>query len=150
MSTRATGTFEVKSWDEKTYEELEGAGKLTRASVAYSYKGEIEGEGQEEFLMMYPDEKSASFVEMQRIVGSVGGRSGSFVLQGSGTFEGGAAKGTWSVVPGSGTGELPISTAVEMLWPRMSRLSILGRHSSNRIFTALQLTGGLCTAPVPQ
>lgn len=76
MSTRATGTFEVKSWDEKTYEELEGAGKLTRASVAYSYKGEIEGEGQEEFLMMYPDEKSARFVEMQRIVGSVGGAQG--------------------------------------------------------------------------
>jgi len=43
---------------------------------------------------------------MERVVGRVGGRSGSFVLQHSGAFENGAAKGTLSVVPGSGTGDL--------------------------------------------
>jgi hypothetical protein len=40
------------------------------------------------------------------VAGSVGDRSGSFVLQVSGSFDGGEAKGDWSVVPGSGTGEL--------------------------------------------
>ena len=29
-----------------------------------------------------------------------------FVLEHKGTFEGGTAKATWSVVPGSGTGDL--------------------------------------------
>ena len=39
-------------------------------------------------------------------MGSLGGRSGSFVLQHAGSFEAGTVKATWSVVPRSGTGEL--------------------------------------------
>jgi hypothetical protein len=36
----------------------------------------------------------------------VGERAGSFVLEVSGTSEGGITTGIWSVAPGSGTGEL--------------------------------------------
>lgn len=106
MRTHATATFEVKSWDEKPYNEMEGGPKLTRARVAKSFEGDIEGEGTLEYLMIYRDDGSASFVGLERVVGSVGKRSGSFVLQHSGTFEGGTTKATWSVVPGSGTGDL--------------------------------------------
>ncbi len=106
MSTRATGRFEVKRWDEQPYDEIEGGPKLTRASVTESWHGDIEGEGSVEYLMMYRDDGSASFVRVERVVGRLGDRSGSFVLQGSGTFEGGMAKGTWLVVRGCGTGEL--------------------------------------------
>src|SRR5438477_7731508 len=106
MTTHATGTFEVKSWNEKPYEEIGEGAKLTRASVTQSFQGDIEGEGTVEYLMMYPNEKFASFVGMHRLVGRVGGQSGSFVLQLSGTFEGGLAKADWFVVAGSGTGEL--------------------------------------------
>ncbi|MDQ3931033.1 MAG: DUF3224 domain-containing protein [Chloroflexota bacterium] len=102
----AKGTFKIKSWDEKPYNEGEGLPKLTRASVTQSYQGDIEGEGAVEYLMAYRDDKTASFVEMQRVVGSIGGRSGSFVFQGNGTFEGGIARGTWLIVPGSATGGL--------------------------------------------
>lgn len=106
MSTHATATFEIKSWDEKPYNEIEGLPKLSRASVAKSFKGDIEGEGTLEYLMMYRADGSASFVGLERIVGRVSGRSGSFVLQHSGVFEGGVAKATYFVVPGSGTGDL--------------------------------------------
>jgi len=106
MSTHATATFEVKSWDEKPYDEMDGGPKLTRASITKSFTGDIEGEGTLEYLMIYRDDGSASFVGLERIVGRVGDRSGSFVLQHSGTFEGGVAKATLSVVPGSGTGDL--------------------------------------------
>jgi len=106
MTKHAKGTFEVKSWDEKPYDELKGGAKLTRASVTQSYQGDIEGVGSVEYTMMYPDENSASFVAMQRIVGRVGDKSGSFVLQMSGTFEDGLAKAAGTIVPGSGTGEL--------------------------------------------
>jgi len=106
MSTHATGTFDVKTWDEKPYEEIDGGAKLTRASVTQSFHGDIEGAGAVEYLMMYPDESSARFVGLQRVVGRIGGRSGSFVLQLSGTFEDGTVKATWSVVPGSGTNDL--------------------------------------------
>ena len=49
-------------------------------------------------------ESSATYVGYERVTGTLGGRSGSFVLQGVGTWEGGVAKTTWTVVPGSGTG----------------------------------------------
>lgn len=106
MRKEAKATFGIKSWDEKTYSEIEGAPKLTRVSATKSYQGDIEGEGKLEYLMMYRSPGSASFMGLERITGSVGGRSGSFVLQHSGTFEDGVAKVTLSVVPGSGTGDL--------------------------------------------
>ena len=106
MSKRATATFQVKSWDEKPYDEIDEGPKLTRASVTKSFRGDIEGEGTLEYLMIHRDDGSASFVGLERVVGRVGDRSGTFVLQHSGTFEGGTAKATWFVVPGSGTGDL--------------------------------------------
>ena len=106
MQKHAKTTFTIKSWDEKPYNEIEGSPKLTRASVTKSYQGDIEGEGKVEYLMVYRSAGSASFIGLERVVGSVGGRSGSFVLEHRGTFEGGVAKVTLSVVPGSGTGDL--------------------------------------------
>ncbi len=106
MSRRAQATFQITSWDEKPIDESEGMPKLTRATVTKSFSGDIEGEGRLEYLMMYRADGSASFVGLERLVGRLGGRSGSFVLQHTGTFEGGAARATWVVVPGSGTGDL--------------------------------------------
>jgi hypothetical protein len=106
MRKQAKITFGIKSWDEKTYNEIEGAPKLTRTSVTKSYQGDIEGEGKLEYLTMYRIDGSASFMGLERVTGSVGGRSGSFVLQHTGTFERGVAKVIVSVVPGSGTGDL--------------------------------------------
>jgi hypothetical protein len=106
MNRHATGTFELKSWDEKPVSEGAGLPKMTRAIVSKTFAGEIEGTSTLEYLMTYRDDGSASFVGMERIVGRVGGKSGSFVLQHSGVFEAGVAKSTCPIVPGSGTGEL--------------------------------------------
>jgi hypothetical protein len=106
LKTHAKATFALNAWDEKPYNEMNGLPKLTRVSVTKSYQGDIKGEGKLEYLMMYRDDGSASFIGLERVVGSVGGRSGSFVLQHSGTFKGGVATVTLSVVPGSGTGDL--------------------------------------------
>jgi len=106
MSTHATGRFEGKTWDEKPYSELDGVPKLARASVTNTFSGDIEGAGTLEYLLIYRADGSASFVGVERVAGRVGGRSGSFVLQHSGTFEGGAATTAWFVVSGSGTGDL--------------------------------------------
>lgn len=106
MRTHASATFGLESWDEKAYDQKEGTPKLARVSSTKSYKGDIEGEGRLEYLMMYRTDGTASFVGLERVTGSVGGRSGSFVLHHSGTFEGGVAKAMLSVVQGSGTGDL--------------------------------------------
>src|SRR6266536_4832862 len=106
MTTPATGTFTVKSWDEQPYAEADGGSKLTRASVTNTFQGDVEGESALEYLMIYLDGGSGSFIGLEQIAGRVGGRSGSFVLQHSGTFAGQTVNGTWSVVPGSGSGDL--------------------------------------------
>ena len=106
MKNRADATFKLESWEEKPYNEIEGAPKLTRAKVTKTYNGDIEGESTLEYLMMYRQDGTASFVGLERVVGTLGGRSGSFVLQHKGTFEGGKAKVEYFVVSGSGTGEL--------------------------------------------
>src|SRR5829696_1104974 len=106
MGTHAKGVARTKNWDEKPYEESDGGSKSTRASVTQSFEGDIEGDGSVEYVMYYPNEKSASYVGLQKVTGRVGGKSGSFVLQIAGTYDGTNARGDWFVVPGSGTGEL--------------------------------------------
>jgi len=102
----ANARFAIKTWDEKPYSEAEGLPKLTRASVTKTFSGDLDGEGRVEYLMVYRSDGSAAFVGLERITGRLGGRTGSFVLQRTGVFEGGQAKESYSVVAGSATGEL--------------------------------------------
>jgi len=106
MKKQARASFEIKSWDEKPYAEIEGASRLTRASVAKVYKGDLEGAGTVEYLMVYGHDGSASFVGIERVIGRIGDRRGNFVFQHVGTFKDGVASSTWVVVSGSGAGDL--------------------------------------------
>lgn len=106
MKRLASARFEIKSWKETPYSEGEGLPKLTRASVAKTYAGDLDGEGQVEYLMMYRSDGSATFVGLERIAARLAGKSGSFVLQRTGSFENGQAKETYAVIAGSATGEL--------------------------------------------
>jgi hypothetical protein len=105
MSNQAAATFKVRAWDEKPYNE---SPKLTRASVKYDYEGGLEGEASSECLMVYAEDGSASYVTVDLFTGKLAGMSGSFVLQGNGTYQpsAGIAKWTAFIVPGSGTGDL--------------------------------------------
>jgi Protein of unknown function (DUF3224) len=105
-TSTAAGTFAIKSWDEGPWAEDDSGRKLTHASVTAGYRGDIEGEGSSRSVMYYRDEAHATYAGFERVVGRLGGRSGSFVLQAAGTYEDGAAATSWTVVPGSGTGEL--------------------------------------------
>lgn len=106
MKKSANARFAITSWDEKAYSEGQDLPRLTRAKVTKTFTGDIEGEGQVEYLMMYRSDGSATFVGLERFVGRIGGRTGTFVLERSGVFENGQAKESYSVIPGSGTGEL--------------------------------------------
>ena len=100
------GHFAIKNWDEKPYSEGDGLPKLTKASVEKTFTGDLEGEGHVEYLMMYRSDGTAAFVGLERITGRIGAKTGTFVLQRIGVFENGEAKENYSVVPGSGTGDL--------------------------------------------
>ena len=106
MKNVASSRFTIKSWDEKPYSEGPDVPKLTRAAVTKTFTGDIAGEGHVEYLMMYRGDGSAMFVGLERVVGHLAGKAGSFVLQRTGVFENGVAKESYSVISGSATGEL--------------------------------------------
>ena len=106
MKKSANARFAITNWDEKPYSEGPDLPRLTRATVTKTLTGDIEGEGQAEYLMVYRNDGSATFVGLERVVGRIGGKAGTFVLQRIGVFESGQAKESYSVVPGSATGEL--------------------------------------------
>src|SRR5688572_1141342 len=106
MKTKGHATFTLKQWEEKPYLEMEDGAKLTKSFNIYTYEGDITGECHLEYLMAYNPDQSGSSVGIERIVGTLGGKTGSFVIQRSGTFSKDGVWETWSVVPGSATGEL--------------------------------------------
>ena len=104
MTRQLEATFEVKSWDEAPVDAM--ARRFTRASVTKTFHGDVEGSSLIEYLMAYADEEHAAFVGIERIDGTIQGRSGSLVLRHVGTFEEGAATATVTVVERTGTEEL--------------------------------------------
>jgi hypothetical protein len=106
MSESLSTSFEIASWDESPFDEGDGLGKLTRASVGRTYTGDIDGESVTEWAMAYRLDETATFVGIERIRGRIAGRDGSLVLQHVGEFRDGAARARLTVVTDSGSGEL--------------------------------------------
>jgi hypothetical protein len=107
MGHRAVATFEVTSWEQSTYDEPADAPPLARATVTKRFKGDVEATSAAELLMCRPDDTSGGYIASERVVGSVDGRAGSFVVQHGATQEGPTAFDVYGrVLPGSGTGEL--------------------------------------------
>ena len=87
-------------------DEPAGGLALSRIHVEESFSGDISGEGVVEFLQAARPDGSGSFVGIERVTGTVGGRRGTFLLQDAGTVVDNIVSGDWFVIPGSGTGEL--------------------------------------------
>ena len=106
MATHATGTFEVKLIPQPPEDKAEGS-TLGRMSGEKQFHGDLEGTSKGQMLTATTDVKgSAGYVAIERVTGTLHGRSGSFVLQHSGTLTKGAAQQSITVVPDSGTGQL--------------------------------------------
>jgi len=103
---KVKGSFQNTSWNEETVEELEDGAKLTRASVTQDFTGDIEGDGAVQWLMAYRADGTAHFVGLQRVRATIAARTGTFVLETIGEFDGKTASWTATVVPGSGTRDL--------------------------------------------
>lgn len=104
--TRANALITVHTYEPAAYDQPAQGPELTRIHVAESFSGDIAGDGVVEFLQAAHPDGSASFVGIERVSGSVGGRAGTFLLQDTGTVEKSIVSGSWFVIPGSGTGEL--------------------------------------------
>ena len=103
---RVIGTFEVLSGSEEAIREAEGEPRLAHASGTQRFSGGIESDGAIDWLMCYLPGGGARFVGLQRITGSVGARTGSFVMEAIGDHDGRQSTARWRIIAGSGSGEL--------------------------------------------
>jgi Protein of unknown function (DUF3224) len=109
---KAKAPYEVKKWQEETIQQIPPSMKMTKASVEFGLRGEIEGTAAVEYLMFYTSvdpkdqhKSTASYIGLMRIEGKISGKSGSFALADQGRFAAGIAKSSLKIIEGSGTGD---------------------------------------------
>ncbi|KAA1185633.1 DUF3224 domain-containing protein [Rhizobium tropici] len=103
--TMARTKITVQDSDAKPYDRT-ASPALVEVRLTETFTGDIDGESTVRALQVLGADRSASLVSVQRFRGRLGGRHGTFVLQGSEIVENGKIKAAWFVVPGSGTGDL--------------------------------------------
>jgi hypothetical protein len=102
----ANGTFDVQL---KPQSDAENVGDPTvgRLSLDKQFHGDLEATSKGQMLAVSTEiDGSAGYVAMERVNGTLHGRSGTFALQHNGIMTRGAPQLTITVVPDSGTGEL--------------------------------------------
>ncbi|PPK88738.1 uncharacterized protein DUF3224 [Neolewinella xylanilytica] len=105
---KVTGTFTVKMSPLEPYADSGKAGPtLGRMSLDKTFTGPLTGSSQGEMLTgMTATQGSAGYVAMEKVTGSLDGKSGSFILQHFGVMHAGDSRLILEVVPASGTDEL--------------------------------------------
>lgn len=106
LTNHASGTFEVQLTPQTTDDNTESA-TLGRTSIDKQFHGDLVGISKGEMLTAITGvEGSAGYVAIERVSGTLHGRSGTFVLQHSGTMTHGEPHLIITVVPDSGTDQL--------------------------------------------
>jgi hypothetical protein len=101
----AQSVFTVVDWNEEASDERDGV-TIARARLSKSFVGDIEGSSLAEILTVRAPGESSAYVGFERFVVNVHGRAGTFILQHCATAIADERTTSWTVVPGSGTGEL--------------------------------------------
>lgn len=103
---KVTGTFEITRTAEPPYDIAPGA-TLSRSHFAKRFKGDLDATGDVQMTSAVSEVNgSAGYVAIERVIGKLLGREGSFVLQHAGTMKRGQPSLSVTVVPDSGTGDL--------------------------------------------
>ena len=103
---KITGTYTMSDWKETDLRSAPPPMKCTSVAAPGSFTGDLQGEGDTHYLLYYRDEKIGLFSGFTTFTGTLAGRTGTFVFQDDGTFDEKAATTKWTIVPGSGSGEL--------------------------------------------
>ncbi len=104
----AKGRFAVKVEPLSPNDESEGV-TFGRMSIDKTWQGDFEGTSTGEMLTAGTNvagKMSAGYVAIERVRGTLAGRTGSFVFQHSATMDRGSQELIIRVVPDTGTGEL--------------------------------------------
>jgi hypothetical protein len=101
MSRHIEARFQIASWDETPFEDGDESTKLTEALVAKRYEGDILGTSTTKWLMAYAPDKTALFVGVEHITGTIGGKDGGIVLIHDGEYRDGVASAELRVASGT-------------------------------------------------
>jgi carboxypeptidase T len=105
MTTKASGTFDVTLAPLKANED--GDVLMGRMSIDKIFHGDLEGTSKGQMLTGGDYTKgSAGYVAIERVIGTLNGKDGAFILQHSATMHAGTQSMSITIVPGSGTGAL--------------------------------------------
>jgi len=105
MHMRAAARVTVQNAEVLPFDEQSGSA-LVEVRLFETFAGDMEGESPVRALQVRYDDGTGALISLQRFVGRLGERKGSFVLQGNGTVENGRIKAEWFVVQGSGNSGL--------------------------------------------
>jgi len=101
MASHAKGTFEVKLTPEQ---DVSGDSVVGRMSIDKQFQGDLEGTSKGLMVMAGTAvQGSAGYVALEKVSGSIDGKSGSFYLQHNGIMNRGEGKLNVVVIPDSGT-----------------------------------------------
>ena len=104
---QVTGTFQIDMKPLEPYTKASEGTSMGRMSIDKTFHGPLSAQSQGEMLSaMSPVKGSAGYVAMEKVVGSLEGKTGSFALQHFGTMQGSDNRLILEVVPNSGTAEL--------------------------------------------
>ncbi|GGR02920.1 DUF3224 domain-containing protein [Kitasatospora griseola] len=104
---RIQAVFTVDRWDAVDDEPVDGGPVTGRAELAKTYtEGDVKGTA-DGHMVTTQGPGGAAYAAQERVVGTMAGRTGTFVLEHRATQVPGSEPVTWAgIVPGSGTGEL--------------------------------------------
>ncbi len=102
----AVASFVLDSFDEEPAFLEDPGVRYSRIRIVKTFSGDIEAHSTVEMLSVRAENGGAGYVAVERITGSVHGKSGSFAVLHVGTMAGEGQWARWPVVPGSGTGDL--------------------------------------------
>jgi hypothetical protein len=105
-ANHAAGPFEVKMTPQKPDNPVEEAAQFSRMTSDKQFHGDLEATSKGEMLATGDPKSSAVYVALERVTGTLKGRSGSFVLHHTGIMNRGVPQLSIGVVPDSGTGQL--------------------------------------------
>jgi hypothetical protein len=106
MKSRAKGSTQVTVYEPETYEQPADGPRLNQVRLVETFQGDVEGQGTARVLQAQWTDGDVRYTTIERVIGTLGNRKGTFLLQVEGTVRAKHNHGVWKVLAGSGTGGL--------------------------------------------
>lgn len=106
MTKHAAGTFELDAYEaDKPYDEHLDT-KIARVHIEKTFSGDLVATSTAELITVTTGDVPRAYVAIERVEGTLDGRTGGFVLQHNAGGENGKPWLSWKITEGAGTGDL--------------------------------------------